>query len=99
MTYLDEGECWLRIRHEHGLVSASLTVDCMISLLTFPRKIELDEKKSDVKTLTFTPSGRLYSENYYMDTLLNSARVGKLEIGYKQDLLDMLSDIPEWNHA
>ncbi len=99
MTYLDQGECWLRIRHEHREVSASLLVDSMISLLIFPRKIELDEKNSGVKTLTFTPSGYLYSEDYHIGTFLYSERVGNLVYGDKHKLLDMLSDMPEWNHT
>ena len=101
LVYMDEGEYWLRIRHLHywGRLSASISVDKMLSLLMHGGKIELDEKKSDIKTLTFDSSNHLCSECKNIDTKLSNGLDCDYGIGDKQALHNMLGNVQEMTYA
>ena len=94
-VYIDEGEYWLRIRHEYSGVSASISVDSMRSLLVHGGKIELDKKKSNVKTLTFDSSNHLYSEDNNIDTFLSNGRDSDHGIDDRGALNNILCAAPE----
>lgn len=97
LVYMDGDEYWLRIRHQHwrGRLSASLLVRKMYGLLVHGGKIELNDKKSEIKTLTFDSSDHLYSECKHINTDLSSRR----GIGDRQALQNMLYPVMEIMNA
>lgn len=83
--YIDGCETWLQIKQLEEEHYAYVEVEKFYNLLLRGGELELDEKKSSIKTLIFNLSNmHLRSEHNYINTYLTNKK------GYMQKLKDKL---------